>query len=188
MVILLNRIFYKTFISKSYYAAVGLILCGMVLLGGSDYATFDYRGLALGITSALTYAIYVILSKKSSLTPLASTFMVSIGCIATCLFAALLEGTFCIPQDFSVWLNIIAVGTLCTALPMLFLLKALHYISSEKASLLSVLEPVFVLIFGVILLDETVTLIQIIGIIIVLFGAIITLFGADKKKTSDQFL
>lgn len=184
VVLLLNRIFYKTSIPRSYYLAVFLIVMGMVLLGGNDTVTCDYRGLLLGIASAVVYAWYIILSKKSTLSPVASTFMVSIGCIMSCCIAAVWEGSFCIPQGFDVWMKILALGTLCTALPMLLLLKALKYISSEKASLLSVLEPIFTLFFGVILLDETVTMVQMIGIVIILCGALVTVLSSSAKKSS----
>lgn len=182
IVIVLNRILYNTVIPKSYYGAVTLITIGMVLLAGNDTGTFDFRGIVLGIASALIYALYVILSKKSAIAPLPSTFMVSIGSVISCFLAALYDGSFCVPQEWNVWIKIIAVGTICTALPMLLLLKALKYISSEKASLLSVLEPVFVLIFGVILLDETITIRQMIGVIIVLCGALITVLQSRTKS------
>lgn len=177
MVILLNRLFYKTRIPKSYYGAVGLILLGLFLLGGNQGVVIDTVGLLLGVASAVVYAFYVIVSKKSTLSPLASTLMVSLGSLAACFVAAYGGGTFMVPQGATVWLNILALGTLCTALPILLLLKALRYISSEKASLLSVLEPVFVLIFGALLLDETVTPIQLVGVGIVLCGAVLTLIG-----------
>jgi drug/metabolite transporter (DMT)-like permease len=63
----------------------------------------------------------------------------------------------------------------------LLLLKALKYIDAEKAATLSVLEPVFVLIFGIILLDEKITFIQTIGTIIVLLGALMVLFHTTAK-------
>ena len=67
------------------------------------------------------------------------------------------------------------MGIICTALPILFFLESLKYISSEKASMLTVLEPIFVVIFGVILMHEPITFIQIIGIITILLGALLTL-------------
>lgn len=193
MVILLNKFLYKSEIPKTYYGAVGLILLGMCLLGGNQDLTVDFFGLLLAVASALSYACYLIASKNSTVSPLVSTLMVSIGCLLTCFLAAYVDGSFFIPHDFYTWVNIIALGTLCTALPILLLLRALQYISSEKASLLSVLEPIFVLGFGVLLLEETITLTQMIGVVIVLLGALLTLFGkhlagsAMAKKWNDFF-
>lgn len=177
MVILINKLLYKSEIPKTYYGAVALILVGMLFLGGNEKVAFDFFGLFLGVASAVSYAFYLIVSKNSTVPPLVSTLMVSIGCMITCFLTAYIDGSFFVPNTFSLWMNIIALGTLCTALPILLLLKALQYITSEKASLLSVLEPVFVLIFGMILLEETVTSTQMVGVVIVLLGAVLTLFG-----------
>lgn len=180
IVILINKVLYKTSIPRIYYPAVALIMSGLFLLSCSHEMTFNYTGIIFGIASAFTYSLYVIFSKKSPLSPLVSTLWVSLGCIVTCLLAALIEGTLSLPKNMTVWLNIVAVGTACTALPMLLLLKALRYITAEKAAILSVLEPVFVVLFGVLLLDETITLSQLIGIVIVLSGALLTLLVSKK--------
>ena len=62
--------------------------------------------------------------------------------------------------------------------------KQIHvkYISSEKAAIVSVLEPVFVLLSGIILLGETVSVMQIFGTIIILSGAVITLFSKNSTN------
>lgn len=177
IVLLFNRLFYNALIPKTYYGAVGLILFGMLFLGGNQDLAFDFVGLSLGVLSAITYACYLVVSKNNTVSPLVSTLMVCVGSVVTCFVAAIWDHSFFVPHDFYSWMNIIAVGTLCTALPILLLLKALRYITSEKASLLSVLEPVFVLIAGVLLLDETITSTQMIGVVIVLLGALLTLFG-----------
>ncbi len=177
MVILLNKFLYKSEIPKTYYGAVGLILLGMCLLGSGQDLTFDVFGLLLAVASAFSYACYLIASDNSTVSPLMSTLMVSIGCLITCFVAAYAEGSFFVPHDFHTWMNIIALGTLCTALPILLILRSLEYISLEKASLLSVLEPIFVLGFGVLLLEETITSTQMIGVVVILLGAIVTLFG-----------
>ena len=67
------------------------------------------------------------------------------------------------------------MALISTALPILLLLEAMKYISSTKASILSVLEPLFVVIFGVILLDEQISLAEGCGVVIVLAGAMLAL-------------
>lgn len=184
IVILLNRFLYKTPIPSSYYGAVMLIFVGMFFLSGITNVTLDLQGILLGIASAFVYALYIVVSKKSNLSPLVSTLMVSIGSVITCFVAAYSEGTFLIPEGFFVWMNVLAVGSICTALPILLLLKALQYISAEKASLLSVVEPLFVVFLGVTLLNEKITSMQIVGVAIILCGAIMTLLSSrqvDKK-------
>ena len=44
------------------------------------------------------------------------------------------------------------------------------------------LEPIFVVIFGNILLGEELSILKIIGILIIIFGAIIVLLYGNKKE------
>lgn len=184
IVILLNYLFYKTKISKIYYFAIAVITIGMVLLVDISEFTFDLFGIALGLISATFYASYILISKKNKLSPLSSTLMVSIGCMLTCLIGSIATNSLKMPTTLDVWSNILSLGVICTAVPILLLLQGLKYISSEKASILSVLEPVFVVIFGMLLLDETISLLQAIGIIVLLVGAIITLLSEQLSQIS----
>jgi len=175
MVMILNKMLYRTPISTRSFIAFIAIAIGMVLLVDTHEFKFDLAGIGLSLLSALTYALYVIASKKSNLNPQVSTLMVSAGCMVTCLCAALIQGGFQLPLTLSAWGNVIALGIICTALPILLLLKALSYISSEQASFLAVLEPIFVVIVGVALLGETIHATQIAGIVVILLGALATL-------------
>lgn len=175
IVMLLNIVFYRTKVSMLYYFAFAIIIVGMICLADKQALSFDILGIVLGLLSALCYACYIFSSKRIVLSPLLSTFMVSAGCMITCLLAAVMDSSLHIPIGAHNWFNIISMGLVCTALPILLLLQALKYISSEKASMLSVLEPIFVVIFGILLLDEQVTSLQIVGIVVVLSGALMTL-------------
>lgn len=185
VVMLINALFYNTSIQRLYYLAFGLIACGMVCLVNPENFLFDLNGIALGITSAILYACYVATSKKISVHPLISTFMVSVGCMMTSLLFALFSHSLEVPQSMPIWIDIVCMGLICTAIPILLLLQCFKYISSEQASMLSVLEPVFVLLFGFLLLDEKVNPMEFFGIIIILSGAIITIFN-KKEEIQDE--
>lgn len=177
MVMLFNVIFYKTPMSRIYYFAFAMIVVGMVCLADLQECAFDIFGIGFGLLSAVFYSSYIIASKESKASPLVSTLMVSIGSGITCFVLSYMESSFFIPTSLHNWFNIAGIGIICTALPILLFLQALKYITSEKASILSVLEPVFVVIFGIILLDEKISTIQIIGVVIVLSGAVLSLFS-----------
>lgn len=182
MVMLFNVFYHKTQISKIYYAAFLLLIIGMVCLVDLHEIALDSWGIILGLVSAFFYAIYIVVSKKVYIAPTVSTLMVSSGCAVTCFTVSLIDNSFYIPVDMFNWFNIISIGLFCTAIPILLLLKALQHISSEQASMLSVLEPVFVVIFGVILLGEKVTFAQVIGTTLILSGALMTILPKSKIK------
>ncbi|CDZ78406.1 Inner membrane transporter RhtA [Legionella massiliensis] len=182
IVMLIDFLLYKQKISKVYYLALVVILIGMICLASGSKLTFNFIGLAVSILSALLYALYIIASKNSPVSPLVSTFWVSIGSALTSLIAALIYHSFTIPQSLSVWRNILGIGIICTALPIVLLLQGLKHISSLQASIMSVLEPVFVVIFGILLLGEKINLMQALGIVILLSGALLSLLSNRFDK------
>lgn len=175
MILIINWILFRKPVHKSYYVALILIAIGMALLADFKNAHCDSIGIGIGLFSALIYAGYAIVSKMIKLPPMLATFMVSLGCMTTAFIFALASNSLTVPTSFPVWGNIVGIAIICSALPILFFLESLKYISTEKASILSVLEPVFVVIFGVLLLDEQVSMLQSVGIITILAGALLTL-------------
>ena len=182
IVMLFNWLLYKSKITTISYLSIMTILVGMLCLVDMRQFTFDMLGIGLGLLSATCFAFYVIASKKSPMSPLASTFMTSLGCAFTSLIIALVDQSFFIPQTTTVWLYLLGYAIISTALPMLFFLEALKYINSEKTSILSVLEPVFVVILGVMLLGEKINLLQAFGVVIVLSGAFMELLSRHLTR------
>ncbi len=187
-VMLLNWLLFKNKISKMYYLAIALIVFGMTLLVDLSELKFDIIGIGLGVVAGILHACYIVFSKRVNISPLLSTLMVSFGCAVACLVVSLWNHNFIIPSTTTQWMTILGFGIISTALPMLLFLEGLKKINAEKASLLSVLEPVFVVIFGIILLEELIDLSKVIGIIIILSGALLTLFGGKLMKLGQNKL
>lgn len=176
IVIALNSLFYKVAIHKLYYLSVAIILSGMILLADFGDANLNMTGFIFGMLSSLGYGLYITSSQNiKNIDPVISTSIVCLGCAFSSALLAIYDGTFEFPKEIRTWVNIVGMALICTTLPILLLLESMKYISSTKASILSVLEPVFVVIFGVILLDEEVTLSQTLGVAIVLGGALLAL-------------
>lgn len=183
-VMLFNIFYYKLPINKAYCIAFSLLLIGVVCLIDIHEFTFDLMGIGLGILSAVLYTCYILVSKKSHIDPSISTLMVLTGCMILCLISAWVDDSLYIPAGIENWMNLICMAIFCTCLPIVLLLQGLKYISSEQASMLSVLEPVFVVIIGILLLDEKITEMQISGTVIIIFGALLTFLPATR--TAEQ--
>lgn len=182
-VMLLNWILYKHKIAKIYYVAIALIILGMTQLVDMSELKFDMIGISLAVLSGILYACYIVWSKRVEISPITSTLMVSLGCALACLVFSLCGHDFSIPSTLAQWAYILGFGIVSTAIPMLFFLEGLKKINAEKASILSVTEPIFVVIFGIILLEETINLPKVVGIITILLGAFITFFNRKLKIT-----
>jgi drug/metabolite transporter (DMT)-like permease len=175
MVVLCNWLLYKIKVGREYIMALVMIFLGLMLLIELKLG-FHIQGVILSLISAAGYAFYIIAGKKNSeLNPLLSSCLVSAGCAFTACVIALFQGEFFMPMDQAFWVNTFGLGILSTAVPILLLFQGLKYISSEKAAVLGVLEPVFVAITGVLLLGENLAVMQIIGLIILLTGALVAL-------------
>jgi drug/metabolite transporter (DMT)-like permease len=175
IVMIFNKVFHNHSIGIIYYFSISIIILGLAFLIDLDCAKFDLYGISLSLITAVGYAIYIVLSKKQMphIAPLVSTLMVSMGSSIVCLLITLSDGSFIVPVQSAFWRNILGLSIISTALPTLFLLEGLKYIKSERASILSVLEPVGVFLLGVTVLKEHVTIMQTIGVIIILVGAML---------------
>lgn len=182
LIMLFNIIFHKTQLKKIYYFVFTILIGGIVCLIDTHNFTFNIFGIGLGMLSAFFYAFYMLASKKTTLPSSLSTLMVSAGCMIVCLITSCIDSSFFVPSGFNVWFHIISMALICTVLPILLLLQGLKYISTEKAAILSVLEPVFVVIFGILLLNENITNLKTIGMVMILFGASLILLW-DKAST-----
>lgn len=179
-VMLLNWWFLKQKLKLYFFVCFAIILTGLVFLIDVGEVSFDIIGIALSLLAAFFYAIYVFWSKKSTLSPVVSTMMISFGCVVSSLLFAILEGSLVVPNALDQWLNILAIGLICSAIPILLLLEAVKHISADKASLLSVTEPISTIIIGVILLGEVLRINTVIGILLTLIGALSIMI--DYKK------
>lgn len=184
LVMMINWFLYSKRPATEYFIAIAVITVGLVLLADFNTLAVNAFGITLGVISAAGYAAYIVFSKKITLAPVISTLMVSAGCATICFFLALIDGSFVVPSTQFAWGNIAGMSIICTVIPIILLLQALKIISSEKASILSVLEPVFVVLVGIVLLNEYVAWNQIIGVIIVLSGALLSLLSNEKSNNA----
>jgi drug/metabolite transporter (DMT)-like permease len=187
-VVLFSRIFDNTRLNKYVMLALIMVVTGLVLLNGVGEHNLSNKGIILALVASFCYAVYVYFSRHSSskVDTLWLTLFICIGCSSIFLVFAYANNTFQIPHGSRAWRDILILGVLATAIPIQLLLNGLKYISSVKASILSVLEPVMTVIIGVLFLHERLEWMQIIGILVILSGAMVIQFEKQpefKAKT-----
>lgn len=190
-VVIFNRLFYNTKISRICYAAFALIILGIAFVADIGGANFNFTGVAIGILSSVFFGLYVISGKKNNIDPLLSTFIICCGCIIVCLAFTLLHDSFKVPQTFDIWQNIFGLAIICTALPILLFLKGLPKIASEKAAIISMIEPPMVMLVGYLLLDERISSWQLFGAALIMAAALIVVIkkpGAKKTFAQDHLI
>lgn len=176
VVLLFNRFVNNAKIAKVCYVAIAFIICGIALLADFGGATFNLEGILIGLAAAIFFGFYIVASKSNTaIDPVLSAFLVCFGSVIICLIFALTNGSFLVPNSAKIWFNIFCLGAFCTALPIMLFLKGLRFIASEKAAIISMLEPPMLILVSYILLTEKVTLMQFCGILVISISTLVVL-------------
>ena len=111
-------------------------------------------------------------------------FSLSVGAVLVAPFAAITA-----PGDAPgarVIIAVILLGLLCTALTFMLYYQLIAEVGEERAALGNYLTPIFALIYGVILLGEPLTLVEVLGLVLIIVGAEITLRGDSAKRAGGE--
>lgn len=187
-VLVANKIFYKTKITAIFYVAISLILIGTFLVSNIGGASFNPRGIIIGIFASIFFGLYIVSSKKSTIEPMLSALTICLGCVITCFTFTIIDGSFIIPNTAFVWSNILGIAIICTALPVALFLNGLKHIPSEKAAIISMLEPISVMVIGFTFLAEKITPTQLLGAFLVILAATIIIISRKPQKKAEAVL
>jgi drug/metabolite transporter (DMT)-like permease len=143
---------------------------------------FNIAGMLFAILGAACYAIYIFLANNPAMRNMDSawlTFLLSIGCAALFLVYSLLTHSFIIPTTLQTWFYCLLLSVLATALPIQLMLKGLQRISSMRAAMISVLEPLMTVFIGILLLSEMLSGLQFLGCGLLLMSALLVQFTKE---------
>lgn len=186
---LLSWLLFRESQSKFRALAYSMIVLGIFLVfGGASSSTGNVSlGSTTGILAGVSFAFYVILTRicAARLHPVSFTLIN----FATMLFLCFIGLMLPLPAGWKLDINqanflelvlsafILGVLTLCGYLLNNFGIRKL---GATRAGLISAAVPVLTVIFAGIIIQETLALIQIIGILLVTFGA--TAFSIEKLQ------
>lgn len=166
------------------YLIIGVVLSiiGSSILVGHSFS-FDPRHLVgdcQALISALFYSVFLLIVKKLRHQFSAVTIMVW-GAIPSLYILAIIsycEGTQIFPQTGSGWLCLVGLAFIVHILGQGLLTYAIAHLSASMSALIMSLVPVFSAGLGWIIVDESLSALQIFGATVVLVGIII----AQKVK------
>ncbi|MBN8230412.1 EamA family transporter [Corallococcus macrosporus] len=168
-------------LSRPRWLAVALALCGTALTvdPGPDAKPL---GIALGVLSAVIYAIYVLSSARVAgpAGPLAASTVVPLSAGAAFGALMLVKGPS-FPQTPGGWAAVMGLALLSTVVAMLTFFAGLKRIGPVNTSLLSTLEPVMAVVLGALFLGERLSLRQGLGGLLILV-AVVVLARSDSSR------
>lgn len=79
------------------------------------------------------------------------------------------------------WLSVVCIGVFSTAIALIFMNQLIKNIGPTRATSITLVIPIFAIIFGYLLLDEALDIQAIIGSMVILFGTYLSLELSIKK-------
>jgi len=191
LVVLWVRFVRREPVHPRVWPAIALALAGLALVGQVwNGLTLDALGLAMALAAAFCFAAYFLLGETLTATssePLTALRTVvwsfGVGAITMNVLGGW-EGVDALGDPASMlgrlsdltvpaWLAMCSVVLFGTVTPFFLYLASLRDLSSSKASVTAMLEPVVAVVVGWLWFSETLTTVQVIGVLGVLAGIVL---------------
>ncbi|WP_299734939.1 DMT family transporter [uncultured Endozoicomonas sp.] len=183
-VTLLEPFFYREKLRKLDLAtAMGVVAGISIIFPFSSIASESgiVQGIIWGVMSALLLALLSLAnrSRVQKSDPMELTCLQNIGAMVTTLLI-IPTSEWRLLADFSV--EVIALGLICTTLPLMLFLISLRHIKAQLVSLVLCLEPVYGIILAAVVLSEIPSLRTLLGGAVILIA--ITVGTLSSRSTT----
>ena len=172
----------------AYPVIVVLGALGILLLIDPSGAV-DPLGVALALTSGVTYAVYILLLahfRHREVMGFRMTFYMALISAVCMFFLCLFSHQLCLPQTLAGWLAALAFSLMiCIGAVMLFQ-KGTFLIGAQRAAILSTFEPITSIFVGILFLNETLTPRILLGSAITLVAGVFITLGGKKDEDKEE--
>jgi drug/metabolite transporter (DMT)-like permease len=169
--------------------ALGICYAGIAVAFAHDLSAGSanvVHGGALVLASAMSYAIYLVMSGEM----VARIGTIRLTATASTIACLLCMAQFALTHDFAllgdlpdgVWSWSIVNATLCTVVPVFATMAGIARVGAPSASLVGMLGPVTTIVFAAILLGEPFTAWQLAGTVLVIAGVMLTTTARAIEK------
>lgn len=161
---------------------VGTILAAGVI--DTDLSHIPLKGWILGLLCALSFAIFIQFNARrvEGVSNISRTFIMSTVALAIISFVLNPEIIWNGKLASGLWVHGLALGLFGIVLPILLFSIAVPKVGSALTSILSAMELPVAVIVSVIVLNESISVLKVIGIILVLFGMTLPTYLSRQKN------
>lgn len=171
-------------------AAIALSILGVYLMASGDGLKIEggntALGLACSIISAVSFAAYYILMKRTradKIEVVKFTTWIMIMCAVYFIIGGLIvDGGITLVHDGKLWLYILGLSLWSTMISNFTGVKAVRRIGPTLTSILGALQPLTAVILGVLFLDEHLGFKSIAGIVLILTAVLMVVTHQNMKK------
>lgn len=161
---------------------------GAMLLVETGAGGLSPFGMALALLSGVVFAAYIILLQKEAHRPLPLYHLMtatSVSGAALCALTGMMTGTLTLSLTPQAWLYAALTALLVSIGGSAVFQAGVRIVGDADAAVYSLLEPLTSILFGLLLLGESITLRKGVSCALILLGLLITAL-ADRRKAVQQ--
>jgi len=172
IVMVLSPLLFKERLTLPKITGFIAVLAGIFLVNGNISGQLNKWGIFCGLMSAVMYAFMVICNKKAKdITGLENSMLqLFISFLTAAVFVGIKQGYAMDIQTESV-LPIVILGFVNTGVGCYFYFSSIGKLPVQTVAVCGYLEPLSAILFSAILLDEKLTVLQIVGAVLIIGGA-----------------
>ncbi len=173
IVMILAPILFREKLTYAKIIGFLLVLTGMVCVNTQAWNEGKTTwGLFCGIMSAVMFAFMVILNKKAkSITGIEnSMWQVLTSFLTVAVFVGIKQGLV-IHIESGSWIPILILGIFNTGIGCYFYFSSIGHLPVQSVAICGYLEPLSAVVFSVLFLRESMTMVQVIGAVLIVGGA-----------------
>ena len=181
-VVCMNFILYHQKLNKQQLCCLALAIIGIFCF--MDSSSSSLIGALLAILSGVFFAYYMVGMDHSSIRYMSpyvfNFYLVLMNSVVIFILAFLLGRITILPVQAYILSGVVAILT--SLVGVVLLQKGIYCLGASLTAILSTLEPITSIVVGVVWLNESLTLLKIIGCILVLLSTFILVKAQNQKE------
>lgn len=173
---------YKEKLKIQSIIALLFTFISMIFLLGVSFQDINMKGVFLALLAAIVYALYMILGKKVTDTnsPVVTSTYVTLFAALGVILIGLIRNELHWNFSSNAWIYVFCIVVISTIIGEITLFKSLQILNSTNVSMISMVEPIFTSIFGLLFLQEVMQPLQLLGGLFILIGLTFLIYFQNK--------
>lgn len=183
--IIASAFIFKEKLTAKKAICVAVALLGMVFVSGViETGISGIRGVLLSLGAAVLYCGDVIINKSIKGTDGIDRTIIQMGAAAVAVlpYWFLTDNLSAIGISAEPVLLLLAACVICTALPYYLYFTAIQVVPAQTAAILSYIDPIVAVLLSALLLQESMSALTLVGVILVIASALVSETAKDNSN------
>ena len=183
IVMAVSPLIFKDKLTKYKIIGICAVLCGLYLINGSGFAAgSDAAGIVPALLSAVMYAVMIISSKKvHDIRGKENAALQMLGCLCIVAVATFFTHGYNMNIATEDIIPILILGIVNTGFAIWFYFSSINRLPVYTVAVCGYTEPLSAVIFSVLFLKESMSVLQILGVVLIIGGAMFAEIAGKKR-------